>query len=151
MPIGSIVSLFNLYHFPSLCLYFTLDREQVCCGKWCSSHLGVLFWAGEWLVGQQTYQEASAFHSYQVSEATHGYVDGLAQERRNSSALTMELRLSYTNPSKCDYCNITVNHWGLNKIVILQALKGLNWVQISLKFVPTGPINNKSALAWVMA
>ena len=26
-------------------------------------------------------------------------VDGLVQERRNSSALAMELRLSYTNPS----------------------------------------------------
>ena len=27
------------------------------------------------------------------------YFDGLAQERRNSSALAMELRLSCTNPS----------------------------------------------------
>ena len=27
------------------------------------------------------------------------YIDGLAQERRNSSALAMELRLSCTNPS----------------------------------------------------
>ena len=27
-------------------------------------------------------------------------IDGLVQERRNSSALAMELRLSYTNPSK---------------------------------------------------
>ena len=26
-------------------------------------------------------------------------IDGLVQERRNSSALAMELRLSYTNPS----------------------------------------------------
>ena len=30
-------------------------------------------------------------------------VDGLVQERRNSSALAMELRLSCTNPSICNY------------------------------------------------
>ena len=30
-------------------------------------------------------------------------IDGLVQERRNSSALAMELRLSCTNPSKCTY------------------------------------------------
>ena len=30
-----------------------------------------------------------------------GHLDGLVQERRNSSALAMELRLSYTNPSTC--------------------------------------------------
>ena len=30
-----------------------------------------------------------------------GYIDGLVQERRNSSALAMELRLSCTNPSIC--------------------------------------------------
>ena len=28
------------------------------------------------------------------------YIDGLVQERRNSSVLAMELRLSWTNPSK---------------------------------------------------
>ena len=32
-------------------------------------------------------------------------IDGLVQERRNSSALTMELRLSCTNPSKCTGMN----------------------------------------------
>ena len=32
-------------------------------------------------------------------DATH--IDGLVQERRNSSALAMELRLSCTNPSIC--------------------------------------------------
>ena len=30
-----------------------------------------------------------------------GYIDGLVQERRNSSALAIEIRLSYTNPSIC--------------------------------------------------
>ena len=29
------------------------------------------------------------------------YIDGLVQERRNSSALAMELRLSHTNPLIC--------------------------------------------------
>ena len=38
------------------------------------------------------------------------HIDGLVQERRNSSALAMELRLSCTNPSTCQrvqfyYCN----------------------------------------------
>ena len=32
------------------------------------------------------------------------YIDGLVQERRNSSALAMELRLSCTNPSICITC-----------------------------------------------
>ena len=31
------------------------------------------------------------------------YIDGLVQERRNSSALAMELRLSCTNPSICNW------------------------------------------------
>ena len=31
------------------------------------------------------------------------YIDGLAQERRHSSALAMELRLSCTNPSQCTH------------------------------------------------
>ena len=30
-------------------------------------------------------------------------IDGIVQESRNSIALAMELRLSYTNPSKCFY------------------------------------------------
>ena len=32
----------------------------------------------------------------------HPYIDGFVQERRNSSALAMELRLSCTNPSICN-------------------------------------------------
>ena len=37
------------------------------------------------------------------------YTDGLVQEKRNSGALAMELRLSCTNPSICIMCihNIT--------------------------------------------
>ena len=34
------------------------------------------------------------------------YIDGLVQERRNSSALAMELRLSCTNPSIYTYLNL---------------------------------------------
>ena len=34
-----------------------------------------------------------------LSTETSLYFDGLVQERRNSSALAMELRLSCTNPS----------------------------------------------------
>ena len=32
-------------------------------------------------------------------QRTKAYIDGLVQERRNSSANALELRLSYTNPS----------------------------------------------------
>ena len=32
------------------------------------------------------------------------HIDGLVQERRNSSALAMELCLSCTNPSICKFC-----------------------------------------------
>ena len=38
---------------------------------------------------------------YQVQ---NHYTDGLVQERHNSSALAMELCLSCTDPSICDYC-----------------------------------------------
>ena len=31
------------------------------------------------------------------------YINGLVQERRNSSPLAMELRISCTNPSTCKY------------------------------------------------
>ena len=34
-----------------------------------------------------------------TSQVSHYNVDGLVQERHNSSALAMELLLSYTNPS----------------------------------------------------
>ena len=34
-----------------------------------------------------------------MSMSSLHYIDGLVQERRNSSALAMELRLSCTNPS----------------------------------------------------
>ena len=39
------------------------------------------------------------YHSFLLSHWY--YVDGLVQERRNSSALTMELHFSCTNPSMC--------------------------------------------------
>ena len=38
-------------------------------------------------------------HTYDSRYGMHQYIDGLAQERRNSSALAMELRLSCTKPS----------------------------------------------------
>ena len=42
--------------------------------------------------------------------------DGLVQERRNSSANTLELHLSCTKPSKCDSCNsITETMFQLTK------------------------------------
>ena len=38
------------------------------------------------------------------------HVDGLVQERRNSSALVMELRLSCTNPSMYIWCWPHIKH-----------------------------------------
>ena len=36
-----------------------------------------------------------------ANATTRLYIDGLVQERRNSGALAMELRLSWTNPYIC--------------------------------------------------
>ena len=51
-----------------------------------------------------SYQPLSMF-SWCQSGINHGFycldIDGLVQERRNSSALAMELRLPYTNQSIC--------------------------------------------------
>ena len=47
-------------------------------------------------------------HSY-VGVTWSSYIDGSVQERRNSSALAMELRLSCTNPS--------IYRWGLSSLV----------------------------------
>ena len=38
------------------------------------------------------------------------YIDGLVQERRNSSVLAMELRLSCTNPSICSVECVSKNN-----------------------------------------
>ena len=46
-------------------------------------------------------------------------IDGLVQERRNSSALAMELRLSCTNPVICDITVIELTHWGRDKMAFI--------------------------------
>ena len=49
------------------------------------------------------------------------HIDELVQERRNSIALAMELRLSCTNPSTCELLNLGVNKFlSLNKTHIFQ-------------------------------
>ena len=61
----------------------------------------MLTWSGPWLnidkdnLSGYTEFLLERFHHMKV------YVDGLVQERRNSSALAMELRLSCTKPSMC--------------------------------------------------
>ena len=47
------------------------------------------------------------------------HFDGLVQERRNSSALAMELRLSCTNPS---ICRSPILLWGEIDLKIYQSL-----------------------------
>ena len=37
------------------------------------------------------------------------FLDGLVQERRNTIALTMELRIPCSNPSMC--YNVSIYHW----------------------------------------
>ena len=52
-----------------------------------------------------------------LSRETSLYFDGLVQERRNSSALAMELRLSCTNPSISSHdteCEYHCLHLGVN-------------------------------------
>ena len=44
-----------------------------------------------------------------VSAIDIGYIDGLVQERRQSSALAMELQLCCTNPSILDYKYVISN------------------------------------------
>ena len=49
-----------------------------------------------------------------VSGILH-YIDELVQERRNSSALAMELCLSYTNPMTCNACiELNRKYWKEN-------------------------------------
>ena len=65
------------------------------------------------------------------------YIDALVQERRNSSALAMELRVSYTNPSiwssvqntftGCHTnCFITIGHLEAAETVTLTAFNAPN-------------------------
>ena len=42
-----------------------------------------------------------ALYEQITQKFTDANIDRLVQERRNSNALAMELRLSYTNPSMC--------------------------------------------------
>ena len=93
-------------------------------------------------------------------------VDGLVQERRNSSALAMELRLSCTNssmshnkectngwlPAKLSYLNILKLrqngcHFADNifKSILLNETVQIS-INISLKLVAKSQINNISAL-----
>ena len=55
------------------------------------------------LTKNEGWQRTTATHTFmRVSHVYHvldNYIDGLVQKRRNSSALTMELRLSWTKPS----------------------------------------------------
>ena len=73
--------------------------------------MGAIFWAGEaaLLINQHrdnltmfqagVRSQATTVHLPHQHTCNQEHSDGLVQERRNSSALAMELRLSYTNPS----------------------------------------------------
>ena len=55
-------------------------------------------------------------HSSEISLNYDYHIDGLVQERRNSSALAMELRLSCINPSTWSCHN---NYW-INTFIKIQ-------------------------------
>ena len=61
-----------------------------------------------------------------VCSAGAGYVDGLVQERRNSSALAMELRLSCSNPLMYDSYVAGLVQKTSNSSVCKQCLK-MHW------------------------
>ena len=48
-----------------------------------------------------------------VRYVRQAHIDGLVQERRNSSALAMELRLSCTNLSRCPQVILDIHMWPL--------------------------------------
>ena len=110
----------------------------------------------DWLSGAGTSRERSS--AVVVTE----HIDGLVQERRNSSALAMELRLSCTNPSlSTNTSSLVINTWEFEqngqhfadvnfKCVFLNDNQYI-FIQISLKFDPKGPGDNKPALSRVMA
>ena len=80
---------------------------------------------------------------------THPHIDGFVQERRNSSALAMELRLSCINilrpwQNVRRFADDTFKRIFLNENVRIS-------IKISLRFVPKGPINNIPALVQIMA
>ena len=73
------------------------------------------------------------------------YINGLVQERCNSSALAMELHLSCPNLSICGCYFAEI----FKSIFLIEKLR--IFIQISLKLVPKSPINNESALVQIMA
>ena len=110
-------------------------------------------------------------HFVQAWRHVKNDIDGLVQERRNSSALAMELHLSCINPSIWNR-HIIVLLWLLllttkinssppgqngrhftddNFKCIFMNEKFCILIPISLKFVPKGLIDNMSALVQVMA
>ena len=71
------------------------------------------------------------------------HVDGLVQERRNSNALAMELRVSYTNASMCTVLkHITKWNRGLNIMADILLMIVLN------EFIFLEGLNFDSNLNW---
>ena len=79
--------------------------------------------------------------SYGRPEQNGYHFDGLEQERRNSSALAMALRLSCTNPRFIDN-SFVCTFLNENDYIL---------IQIPLNYIPQSPMGNKSTLDKVMA
>ena len=63
-----------------------------------------------------TYKVALTFKNINMDgkkSKTNQFIDGLVQERRNSSANALELHLSCINPSlkHCSYAFLALTHW----------------------------------------
>ena len=72
---------------------------------------------------------ASAWEGFSHCLPASSYIDGLVQERRNSSALAMELRLSCTEPSTC---NVNRNKPGL---ALLETITYLQHSHLKIYFL----------------
>ena len=108
--------------------------------------------------------EATYFQNTTQPDDTGGsgwnfYIDGLVQERRNSSAFAMVLRLSCTKPA---IWNHTSTHWWRDKKdsiffsddifrFILLHENCCILIQISQEYIPNGPIDNEPALVQIMS
>ena len=73
------------------------------------------------------------YESVNLHHVTNVNIDGLMQERRNSNAIALELRLSSINPSIC-YINIFYPH----AVCPCRGSRGiLGWIKLELDLMAT--------------
>ena len=89
---------------------------------YCFCHIGIVNETpqGYWPIGFHIKNKALFQYEDHLSRSNDSHhkdeINGLVQESRNSIANTLELRLSYTNPSRCSWK--FVYSWGVNLFLI---------------------------------